>query len=92
MTATIGRIVHYRLSADDVTNIKAQRLDNDLIRGNQPCEGQVLPLIVTIVWPNEYGDHEGINGQVLLDGNDSLWVTSRKDGAEPGCWSWPPRT
>lgn len=76
--------------------------------GNHASEGQVLPLIVTAVWEKEYAGnaylafHEagskyesafGVNGQVLLDGNDSLWVTSvPQHGLLAGCWFWPERS
>jgi hypothetical protein len=60
--------------------------------GNPHHVGQVLPLTVCVVWPNEYGpNYDGVNGQVLLDGNDTLWVTSIKEGAENGTWAWPVR-
>lgn len=60
--------------------------------GNSAHAGQVVPLIVVTVWPNEYGpDFHGVNGQAMLDGNDTLWVTSAKEGTEPGAWAWPPR-
>jgi len=108
VSATIGRIVHYRLSAADAEQVNRRRTAHapSDVYGNLPpwpaCaqrhvgnavhEGQTLPCIITQVWPNEYGNHEGVNGQVLLDGSDSLWVTSRKEGTEPGEWSWPPRS
>lgn len=37
----------------------------------------------------KWQDEPGINGQVFLDGNDTLWVTSADEGTEPGQWSWP---
>lgn len=59
--------------------------------GNGAVEGDAVPLIIVRVWPDEYGPGvPGVNGQALLDGNDALWVTSAKEGAGPGCWSWPP--
>lgn len=33
----------------------------------------------------------GINGQAMLDGNDSLWVTSAPEGDGNGFWRWPER-
>jgi len=58
--------------------------------GNPHSEGQVLPLVVCRVWDNEFGEGvDGINGQVFLDGNDALWVTSAREGSDPGQWSWP---
>lgn len=95
MAPTIGRILHYRLTADDVKRIEEVHLVNwtpGKVVGNPHQEGQVLPLIVAVVWPNEYGpDFDGVNGQVVLDGALSLWVTSVKEGTEPGMWQWPPR-
>lgn len=91
---SVARIVHYRLSAEDVSNINFQRtrlLGGE--RGNAPREGDVLPLIVAAVYA-EYKSIEApsvVNGQVILDGPDTLWVTSRKQGDENGQWSWPPR-
>lgn len=107
MKPTIGRIVHYRLSADNALRVTHDRVLKGVGRGNNVNEGDVLPLIVTVTWPDEYagGAHLaihpegtayesafGVNGQVLLDGNDSLWVTSAPQHATlPGCWFWPPR-
>lgn len=60
--------------------------------GNRASAGDVVPLIVVRVWPNEYGEGiPGVNGQALLDGNDVLWVMSAKEGTEPGTWAWPTR-
>lgn len=61
--------------------------------GNTAAEGDIVPLVVVRVWPNEYGEGiPGVNGQAFLDGNDVLWVTSAKEGTEPGTWAWPART
>src|SRR5262245_58704493 len=60
--------------------------------GNHASVGDVVPLVVVKVWPHEYGENvPGVNGQALLDGNDVLWITSAKEGTEPGTWAWPPR-
>jgi hypothetical protein len=111
MKPTIGRIVHYALTADDVVAIDRRRTTNASISarlnmagpqwhagaqahiGNSHSAGQVLPMIICVVWPNEYGPNfDGVNGQVFLDGNDALWVASIKEGTEPGTWRWPERT
>lgn len=106
MTPTIGRILQYRLSDADAQQIWIRRDDaqknHDVLLatargtqhhvGNPVSGGLIVPLIVTAVWPNEYGDGvPGVNGQALLDGNDSLWVTSAREGDDAGTWSWPPR-
>lgn len=60
--------------------------------GNQASAGDVVPLVVVRAWPHEFGEGVyGVNGQALLDGNDTLWITSAKEGTEPGMWAWPPR-
>ena len=94
---TTGRIVHYKLSAQDATEINRRRVprrpDSDegaqFHVGNTAREGDMLPLLVCRVWEPVGGVSAGVNGQVFLDGNDSLWVTSRKEGTEPGQWQWP---
>ncbi len=124
---TIGRIVHYRLSADEAARINRRRTTSGSIAerleadkwprgaqahvGNTVGEGEVIPMIVTKVWPEEYAgnahlahhatdmgkvvDYEstfGVNGQLTLDGTDSLWVTSAPQHSTlTGCWFWPPR-
>lgn len=94
---TPGRIVLYTLSEADVEAINRRRLDaslTDLARaqtgarvhvGNEVRVGDVVPAVVVRVWPT------GINAQAYLDGADSLWLTSRPEGTEPGTWAWPAR-
>jgi hypothetical protein len=82
---TIGRIVLYKLTEDDARRIRQQR-SHDSITGNSPQPGHAYPAIVVA----SYGD-EALNLQVLLDGPDSHWATSRHEGDEAGTWAWPPR-
>jgi hypothetical protein len=103
VTPTVGRVVYYRLSADNAAAINKRREDYSKSDetdwpmgaqahvGNHAGEGDTLPMIVVGVWPDEYGPGTfGLNGQVILDGNDTLWVTSAKQGGEPGQWDWMP--
>lgn len=87
MRPTIGRIVHYTINAHDVDRIEAHRSYPGR-HGNDVREGDTFPLLVTAVFEGA-GDH--VNGQLMLDGNDSLWVTSAGEGNGPGTWKWPPR-
>ncbi|MFA6904509.1 MAG: hypothetical protein WC236_15645 [Gallionellaceae bacterium] len=103
MKPTIGRIVHYRVSAQDATAINQRRKDarekmpwHHAIRsgaqvhvGNDMKEGDVYPLIITRLW----GDTEAaaFNGQLMLDGTDTFWVTSTTLGDGPAKCSWPVR-
>lgn len=100
---TLGRTVHYRLSRQDSEAINRRRSDGRnsleyhranadggmIHTGTDVTPGDVFPMIITRVW-NDGPDGE-VNGQVLLDGNDTLWVTSVKQGDEQGCWMWPER-
>lgn len=100
---TIGRIVHYRLSEQDAEAINRRRADAARNRqgiadaaagyvahsGNVAAEGDVYPMIVVRAWGGEADSH--VNGQVLLDGNDTLWVTSVTAGDGPRSFFWPPR-
>lgn len=98
---SVGRTVLYTLSEQDAEQVNRRR--NDLRRsdqdenlivagtqvhvGNQAEAGQVCPMVIVRTW----GDtpESSVNGQVVLDGNDTLWVTSRQVGTGPGFWAWP---
>jgi hypothetical protein len=92
MTApTIGQIVHYKLTEQDVQAIdeKYPMIDADGRRSsrNRVNVGDVFPAMVVRVFD---ADH-GINLQVSLDGDMSYWATSRQEGDGHGFWFWPPR-
>ncbi|GAA1977318.1 hypothetical protein [Kitasatospora viridis] len=89
---TIGRVVHYQLTQQDANTInrrRAARATRERITldelGNRAEAGQTLPAAVVRTSP------VGCNLQVLLDGSDTHWATSRREGNTPGTWSWPPR-
>lgn len=100
MTITPGRIVLYRLNSFDAETINKRRADaahsmgyhqaqadgSQVHVGNEVRSGEVFPFVVTRVWSAGY-----VNGQVLLDGNDTLWVTSVAEGEGERCWAWPER-
>lgn len=99
-TASIGRIVYYRLSKDDADAVNRRHEDAkrnmDLHRvvkngtqvhvGAEAKEGDVLPMLFVKV------AGMSATGQVFLDGNDTLWVRDALHGNEPGQWLWPERT
>lgn len=91
MKPTIGRIVYYTLTEQDANNILAKRAkvagDGPAV-GNHAAAGDVYPAMVVRVFDPTSGTS---NLQVMLDGTDTYWATSRKEGAEPGTWAWPPR-
>lgn len=100
----IGRIVHYTLTYADAERINKRRLDAQRSMhdhretsngvavhvGNPVTEGDVFPMMITKVWgPKE--PSAWVNGQVFLDGNDTLWVTSVGVGDGFGTFAWPSR-
>lgn len=86
-TPTIGRIVHYRLSEQDVARITINAEKHGGHQGNEVRTGDVLPALVVRV-----NAGNSVNLQVFLDGPDVYWATSRGlDGIDYGCWFWPPR-
>ena len=86
----IGDTVLYRLSAADVQRITTARGEPGTSwKGNAHTTGQVVPLVVVwVVTPPD--DAVRVNGQAVLDGADSLWVTSAREGSEPGMWAHRP--
>jgi hypothetical protein len=103
MTPSIGRIVHYTLSEQDADAINRRRADAIrgrtadehsgviLHSGNTTNAGDVYPAIVVRVFPGGTEANGVCNLQVLLDGNDTYWATSRAEGDGQLHWCWPPR-
>lgn len=61
--------------------------------GSPVSEGDAFPLIVVRLSLNDADPRIlEVNGQVFLDGNDTLWVTSVREGNGAGTWSRPPST
>lgn len=58
--------------------------------GNTVDEGDVYPLVITRVCGNE--PSSAVNGQVLLDGNDTYWATSVSVGEGTRHFQWPTRS
>lgn len=98
MIPTIGRFVHYTLSERDAEAVNRRREDWRADQaenataigfqahvGNRAEAGQVYPMLIVRIW----GVESLVNGQVFLDGNDILWVTSRNVGEGPGFFAWP---
>lgn len=103
MKPTIGRIVHYRVSSHDANAINQRRADAKeklpwyhAIRpgaqvhvGNKVSEGDIFPLIITRLWGSD--ESSAFNGQLMLDGTDTYWVTSTHIGVKLGQCFWPDR-
>lgn len=98
---TEGRMVHYVLTAEDAEAITHRRVRDaghsenwpvgaQAHIGNPVREGEHVPMIVVKVWDKGENGNGSCNGQVMLDGNDSYWATSRLYDEEknPGTWHW----
>ena len=101
MQVTVGRIVHYVLSALDADTINRRRVPGvghsegwpegaQAHVGNPAYAGGIVPAIV--VWPHNNAV-QSFNGQAFLDGNDVLWITSvyYDESEQHGTWHWPPQ-
>jgi hypothetical protein len=96
MDISPGCTVLYTVTASQANAVNKRRSDavrfpnpetGQIIHvGNEVREGDVFPLVVVRVWVGNR-----VNGQLFLDGNDHLWITSASEGAGPGFWFWPPR-
>jgi hypothetical protein len=91
---TIGRTVLLSITEQQAKQINAQRTQagHATKTGNVAREGDTFPLLIVRVWP-----HASVNGQLFLDGNDTLWITSAApidldaESAQLGKWRWPER-
>ncbi len=95
MPPTVGRIVHYTLTEADAEAANRRRGNGSagsdgggmvVHVGNHAAVGQVCAALVVRTFDGPYA-----NLQVFLDGNDTLWATSRSEGDGPGFWQWPAR-
>ncbi|WP_434315849.1 hypothetical protein [Leifsonia sp. P73] len=57
--------------------------------GNRAEAGQVYPMLIVRTWGST--PESVVNGQVFLDGNDSLWVTSVGQGEGERRFVFPAR-
>jgi len=105
MNATLGRTLLYTLTAADADAINRRRTNSESILerihggkwplgaqahiGTQVSAGDTFPMIVVRATA-----YNSVNGQVLLDGTDTLWAQDKYEshGPSQGCWHWPPRT
>lgn len=103
MIPTPGRIVQYTLTELDALQIMRRRQDakRNIAAGTVGNTGFMLhvgndvkaednyPLLITRAWGSTEGS--AVNGQVLLDGNDNLWVSSVSQGDGQGKFREYPR-
>jgi hypothetical protein len=103
-TPTIGRTVLYTLNQHNVTQITKRRKAAlrqlsqhgedgcfQLHLGNDVRAGQQYPMVIVHVW-GDGGPNSSVNGQVQLDGSDTLWVKSISCGEGEGKYQWPTRS
>jgi hypothetical protein len=105
MRATIGRIVHYRLTDADAERMNKRRADYRAFataHAHGPDTAPPTGHVAHVGNRLEAGDYypamvvrtglspDSVNLQVFLDGTDQLWATSAKEGDGNGTWTWPP--
>lgn len=103
-TPTIGRIVHYKVTADDATvinnirearrkwvfNGRAADLDNQPgYQGHMGNRIQAGDVFPAMIVRVFDPQDDVANLQVFLDGNDTLWATSVHEGDGERQYSWP---
>lgn len=96
-----GQMVDYKLTQSDADQINAARdcrspQHDSLVaagvrlhRGDRASAGQVFPMLIVVVWSNSPTPQTAVNGQVFLDGNDVVWITSRCQGDGEGQFTIP---
>lgn len=67
--------------------LASQGLGAQIHYGNLVRAGDVYPMIISRVWGNR--PDSGVNGQVLLDGNDTFWATSVSAGDGERHFTYP---
>lgn len=101
---TVGRIVLYTLSSYDADAINKRRANavqhlpeyrankdgSQIHVGNGVAAGDVFPMVIVRVWGSTLTS--AVNGQVLLDGNDTYWATSVTEGDGDHNFAWPARS
>ena len=80
---TSGSSISERIQKNVPGGVSAWPIGAQAHIGNTVYVGDVYPMVVTRVW-----SPGNVNGQVLLDGNDCLWVSSVVEGARAHTWSW----
>lgn len=92
MIPSIGRIVHYKVGKSDAVTINQRRLEYPKqAQGNTVSAGDVFPMVITRIFDSNPTEESSVNGQLLLDGDDTHWLTSRQQGDSDTQWSEPPR-
>lgn len=93
-TPTPGRIVLVTINEGQAKSINGARTQAGIATktGNTARAGDVFPMIIVRVWDDR--PDASVNGQIILDGNDSLWATSIPLASSPEqqfAWRWPER-
>lgn len=87
--ASVGRIVHYRVTEKDLYSIRFHH------PGTLSVEGDILPMLIVRVWvAGGSGEVAYVSGRLFVDGEGpgSIWLPKVEEGTEPGQWYWPERT
>lgn len=77
------RLTHYTLTAADAAEVN-RRIDAQVMHGTKAQLGDVLPFLVTKVTMVDDSSPVKVNGQVILDGDATLWVCDVVEGTRAG--------
>lgn len=90
-----GRIVEYTLSEsdakyinkrrDDSANLELSEVERYVLTGFRVEAGESYPMVIVRSFIYGYQKDE-VNGQVMLDGSDTLWLTKVPHGDGQGHW------
>lgn len=81
-TPKTGDWVLYTMSEQDCDQVRKRRQEG-ASTGNAALPGETYPMLICRTWGNTSAS--SVNGQVFLDGDDTLWVTSvAQEGTVPG--------
>lgn len=70
--------------------LESQDLGAQIHHGNSVRAGDRFPMLIVRTWGDQ--PNSAVNGQVFLDGDDTLWVSSVQAGQDQGQFVWPHRS
>jgi len=84
--------INYRQNPYNPERVAVKPTGFQIHTGNQAHAGDVFPMLIVKAWGST--PESSVNGQVFLDGNDTLWVTSvavadKNAESQPRRFTWP---
>lgn len=92
--AGLGRIVQYRVTAQDVMSMgdaQSDRIGQRRAQVRLPAAGEYVPAMVVATRPSTDAQVASVNLRLFLDGLLEWHVARVELGYRPGQWRYPPR-